>query len=113
MLSSRITIGDLDCRVDIQSPVVTTGSANSDIIDSWSDYATNVPAKVWDNRGYEVVEADRITHIQTTTITVRYDSGLRLTQRILFGGFAYRILGIGKNKGSRNGFLDITAELQD
>lgn len=112
MLGTKVNIGKLDRRITIQSPVITDGSANSDIINSWTD-VVSVWAWVIEKAGNELVEADRITHVQNIVFRIRYRTNVTLQMRIVFNGFAYRILSIINNASSRNRYLDIATELLD
>lgn len=112
MLTTRTRIGELDRQIVIQEPVVTNGSANSDIIDSYTEFET-VWAKITEKTGTEGVEAGRNTYLQSTIFTIRYISGLNTRMRITFNGFVYWIVSITETAGSRRGYLDIVAELKD
>jgi SPP1 family predicted phage head-tail adaptor len=110
MLDTKQHVGKLDRRILFQSPNVTDGDANSDIIDSWDDefYAY---AEVKEEEGNEVTEGDRLTHIQKVKFTVRFDSRIINQWRIVYGGFAYRIL--SKQEIARRGYLKISTEYLD
>lgn len=112
MLATRVRIGELDRLITIQEPVITNGTAGSDIIDTWTDL-DDVYAKVTEKTGTEGVEAGRNTYLQSTIFTIRYYAGLNTRMRIIYSGFVYAIVSITENGGARSGFLDIVAELKD
>lgn len=113
MLYTRIAVGELDSRITFQSPVIVDGSANSDIVASWSDFAVNVPAKWIDSRGNEVVVAERITHVQTSIAIVRYNANYTRTMRVVKDNVVFRILSLIQYKDSRRGFQELALEMQD
>lgn len=118
MLASKVTIGQLDQRIRIQEPVITDGSAGSDIVSSWADVVT-VWASVTQRLGGESMEADRLTYNESTLFTIRYREGLNVRMRVVLGTFAYQIVSITQKYfdrhrgGERKGFLEIVGEIVD
>lgn len=117
MLSTKISVGSLDRRIKIQSPVIIDGDANSDIVSSWTDFA-EVWAKVTkkggaSGEGSEYVYAHRLTYDQSSVFTIRYKAGLKTTMRIVYKSQPYLITSITENNASRDRFLDIVGELVD
>jgi SPP1 family predicted phage head-tail adaptor len=110
MLQSKQHIGRLDRQVFFQSPVVTDGDANSDEINSWSDEFED-RANVQEMDGNEIVEGDRTTHVQKVKFTIRFRDGILNSWRIVYGGFAYRIL--SKVEIGRREHLKFITELLD
>lgn len=117
MLSTKISVGSLDRKIVIQSPVVIDGTANSDIVSNWTDFAT-VWAKVSkkggaSGEGSEQVYAHRLNYDQSSVFTIRYKEGLKTTMRIVYKSKPYLITSITENNGSRDRFLDVVGELVD
>lgn len=117
MLATRITIGELDRRIKIQRPVITDGTAGSDIINSWSDVVT-VWCSIKERIGNESIEADRLTYNELTIFTIRYREGINVQMRIILGSVIYQIVSVtnsyDRNRGAeRKGFLELAAEIVD
>lgn len=117
MLSTKVTVGSLDRKITIQSPVIVDGDANSDIIDSWTNFA-QVWAKVTkkggaSGEGSETFYAGRLTYDQSSVFTIRYKAGLKSTMRIVYKSKSYRITSITENNSSRERFLDLVGEVED
>lgn len=116
MLQSKIAIGTMDKRIVIQSPVITDGSANSDILSGWTDFAS-VWSRVSQNRaseeGAEDFRADRLTYYQSTTFTIRFREGILTTMRIIYKSKPYLITSITENNFSRDRYLDLVGAIVD
>jgi SPP1 family predicted phage head-tail adaptor len=110
MPQSKQYVGELNRRVLFQSPVVTDGTANSDEINSWTDEFYEY-AEVQELEGNEVVEGDRTTHVQKVKFTIRYNASVTNRWRIVYGGFAYKIL--SKVEIGRRMHLKIITEFLD
>lgn len=116
MLQSKIAIGSMDKRIKIQSPIIGDGSANSDIITGWTDFAT-IWSRVSQDRaseeGKEDYYADRLTYSQSTTFTIRFRDGIKTTMRIVYKSKPYLITSITENNFSRDRYLDLVGSIVD
>lgn len=108
-LQNKTNAGRRDKLIRIDQPVVTDGDANSDLI-SWAPFC-EAWSFISQKKGYEAYQADRLSGMETTTFNVRYIDGLTIRMRVVFGGFAYRIISITSN--NRRGELDIAADWID
>jgi len=97
-----MNIGKMDRRITIQSAtntVDTFGQRN----ESWSDRRTTWAAKR-DELATERVEAGQVVEVVRTTWTLRFDSDLKHTERIVYDSETYYILGImelGRKEGHK------------
>lgn len=95
-----MNIGKMDRKVEVQTPAVTVdtfGQRN----ETWSTRVTAWASKR-DEFANERVEAGQVVEVVRTTWTMRYDSTVKATHRILYGGEHYYILGIvelGRKEG--------------
>lgn len=112
MLTTSVPIGKLDRRITIQEPVYATNDHNEDEISDWSN-VVSVWARAEQKQGSEVVDADRVTYYETTIFTIRYRSDLNVRMRVVFQSIPYRIFSIVEMKGSRKGYMEISAEVMD
>lgn len=110
MLQSKLRAGQLDRQITFIQKSVSVGTANSDYITGWGIIDT-VWAKKFDLPGNELVADDRITYVQKTIWTIRYRSDITVEMRLVYNGKIYEILSIIENDGSRDRWLDITANL--
>jgi SPP1 family predicted phage head-tail adaptor len=110
MPNAANNFGKLRKLIQFQSPVVTDGDANSDEINTWSDEFTAY-AEVEETEGEEISEGDRLTHLQKVKFIVRFDTRIKLTWRIVYGGYAYRIL--SKSEIGNSAYYKIITEFLD
>lgn len=93
MPTGKIQIGRLDKRVLIQSFVPgTINEYGEDTPGTWSDIAT-VWAEVSYKSPQEKYEADQKVAYANVEITIRYRAGLKETDRIVYNGEIYGIIG--------------------
>lgn len=112
MLTTKISVGELDRRITIQEPVYENNDHNEDEITGWTDVVT-LWAKAEQRQGSEVIDADRVTYYETTIFTVRHKTDLNVRMRVIFDSAPYRIFSITEHKASRKGYMEITAEVID
>jgi len=92
-LLNNTSIGARDIRITIQVPVIDDGDANSDIIDHWDDVCT-IWADAKEKPGHEDYEADRLATGKTITFNIRRRKDIDEKMRIVYLGYAYRIISI-------------------
>lgn len=107
MLRTKPSTGSRDRRIKIQAPVTAKDDYNQDEITSWSDFAT-VWASLEDSAGSEVLQADQITAVKTTSFTIRYLDGVTEKMRVLFDGRHYDIESIQRPDRKRSLILRAT-----
>lgn len=115
MLQSKIRRGELDREITFIKKDIEDGDYNEDKIVAWipiENYPT-VWARVMDKEGNEVIIADRITSLMKTIFTIDYREDITRDMRVVFKGRPYEIVSIKENGGSRDRYLDVTAELID
>lgn len=112
MLTTSVSVGELDRRITIQEPVYENNDHNEDEITGWTDVVT-LWARAEQRQGSEVVDADRVTYYETTVFTIRYRTDLNVRMRVIFDSAPYRIFSITEHKASRKGYMEIAAEVMD
>lgn len=109
-----MNIGRLDRLVNIQS-VSYAGDAYGDSqTPTWTNYATDVPARL-DYPGTsgsdDTFEANQEVNVSTVIFTVRYDSGILDTMRLVYDSKNYKIVRM-QEIGRQEGFK-LTTENRD
>ena len=110
-----MNIGRLDRLVNIQSASYADDGFGDSQTETWVDYATNVPARL-DYPGNttgsdDTFEANQEVNVSTLIFTLRYDSGILDTMRVVYNSGNYKIIRmqeIGRRKG-----LKLTTENRD
>jgi SPP1 family predicted phage head-tail adaptor len=112
MLQTKVRTGELDRRVSFIQKQISDGASNEDYIEGWELIGTpTVWARKIENKGSEVIIADRLTYIQRTTFTIRYRTGIDVKMRLVYSGNVYEIISITDNGATRNTYLDIVANI--
>lgn len=100
-------VGELDQRVTIQRlSTVSDGQGGS--TESWADVVT-VWAHARPRSGREVVQFDRVNGEHAYMFVIRYRSGIRESDRLVWQGVNYNIRAINDQSG-RKLYLEIDAE---
>jgi SPP1 family predicted phage head-tail adaptor len=102
--------GDLDRRITFQQ-ATQTRSANGEVVDTWTDYASRW-AKLEYGSGSDIVESERLLSTGTVKFTVRYDSRINKSMRIKYKHWFYNITNNPVELG-RQDYLLIDAETTD
>jgi SPP1 family predicted phage head-tail adaptor len=105
----------MDQQVTFLQAIIGSNSTNEDENEGWEEIEVDptVWARVRQQKGKEVVIADRVTHLQTTVFTINYRADISVLNRIVYREKVYDILSVVENEGSREGFLDVVGELLD
>lgn len=100
-------VGELDQRVTIQRlTLASDGQGGS--TESWADVVT-VWAHVRPRSGREVVQFDRVNGEHAYLFVIRYRSGIRESDRLVWQGVNYNIRSISDQSG-RKLYLELDAE---
>jgi SPP1 family predicted phage head-tail adaptor len=100
-----IPAGSLNELITLQEKVVSRGSNGQEVI-TWTDYATNVPARIRPIRGREFVALRAAQSDLSMEITIRYKTGVNTTMRLLWNSDPYDI--VEMIPGGRRNKTDIT-----
>lgn len=108
-------IGKLDRIVTIQQVSRAANSYSDRRTETWSNYATGVPA----SRDYpgrtsgadEVFEVRQKVGKQVNVWVIRYDSGVTKDMRLLYNSEYYYIIRLKEMGRSR--YMEVTTELRD
>jgi SPP1 family predicted phage head-tail adaptor len=82
--------GELRHRIDLQSSTGTADDAG-EVIESWSDYASNLPAKYEGIAGSEVDRADQRTAVGKARFTIRHRDDVTPLHRVAWGSRTFQI----------------------
>ena len=82
--------GQLRDRVTIQARSTVDNAVGEPTL-TWSNIATNISANVTDASGREYIAGQAITNAVTTTIVIRYRTGVTAAMRVLSRGVIYNI----------------------
>ncbi len=88
-----IQAGRFRHRITIQRRTTTRDSAGG-IVETWTNFATGVPAVVEPASGREFFIARQIESTVDTSITIRWRPGISETMRVLHGSDAYDITAV-------------------
>ena len=116
MLQSRVRRGEMDRKITFVKKVIGTNSFNEDKEISWAAVDTNptVWARMRQNKGTEVVLADKITYSQVTTFTCDYRTDISEADfRVVFNTRMYNIVSIVPNEESRDMYIDVVCSIVD
>lgn len=80
-------------RVTIQAKTVGRDSAGG-MTESWTNFATKVPAAIDAVTGGESVSSQQITAKITTEISIRWRPGVTETMRVLHKADVYNVVGV-------------------
>lgn len=92
---SRLSAGDLDQRVTLQSKSVTRAGNGEEVV-SWVDVAT-VWAKVGQIRGREFFAATQMQDAVDVRVNIRYRAGVTREMRLLWRGSPLDIVSVIEN----------------
>lgn len=93
--------GDLDRSVTIQS-ATSAQDAVGQPIQTWSDVATGIAAKVSPMRGAETFNNSQPIGYMTATFRIRYRTGITVENRVVYNGRNWDILDV-RELGRREG----------
>lgn len=107
-------IGKLDRIVTIQQVSRAANNYSDKRTETWSNYATGVPAMkdYRDRANDEEFEARQKVGVQRVKWLLRYDSGVTAEMRIVYNSENYRITSVPKEIG-RSRYMEVTTELRD
>lgn len=108
----RLSAGDLDRRIKIQSRSVTQDPVYGTSVETWADFAT-VWANVQDmlpSRGEKIAEGVAVAR-RPCRIRIRYRSDVTSDMRIKIGERVLRIVTMPAELGRREGLEFIAEEL--
>ena len=93
MLKHEQFTGQLDRNILIQQKVFGTDESNQHKVIAWEniDSYPSVRAKVEENSGTEVNQADQLVGVKSTTFWIRYRTDLSIENRIVYKGMNYDI----------------------
>lgn len=106
----------MDRQITLIKKVIENNSFNEDKLSEWVQVDTNpvVWARMQQNKGREVVVADRLTYMQETVFTIDHRSDLsEATNRVVFNARLYDIVSIIPNDESRDRYLDLVCTIVD
>ncbi len=84
--------GKLKHVVSIQQNTPTANSPDDgSLVDSWTDYASDVYAQIRTSGGREFWRARQLNSELTHEVLIRYDSGVTPRMRVLWGTRIFRI----------------------
>lgn len=115
MLQTRMRRGLMDRQITLIKKVTTTNNFNEEE-ESWQQVNSNpvVWARMKQNKGREVIIADRINYIQETVFTIDHRTDLSVAgNRVVYNAIPYNILSIIPNNESRDMYLDLICEIID
>lgn len=104
---SSIAIGDLRHRVTLQALGLTPDGGGG-FTEFWSDL-TEIWARIRPVAGVELTLGEQRQHRVTHEVAIRYRLGIQPSQRLIYDGRVFTILGI-VNADERNGFLNLHCE---
>ena len=93
MLSSKEEIGKMDRKILFQKKILGTDASNQQKVTGWEniDSSPRAWAKVDENSGTEVNQADQLVGVKSTTFTIRYRDDVTIENRIVYNGGNYDI----------------------
>lgn len=112
MLNSKYQIGRFDRKITLLQPIAAVSVSGGPKSSGYEQLDTDPEpwAMVRNKLGGEVIENDKITHVQQTIFTVRYRTDITLDVRIVHESKMYAIHSFAESGETRRRFLDITAE---
>jgi SPP1 family predicted phage head-tail adaptor len=102
--------GELNRQITIQQ-LSQSKDSEGGLVDNWSDFATDVWAKVRNISGNEIslIKQGGLAGVSRTEFTIRHIPGVVNTMRISYGGRFYGIKHVN-NFNERNRFLVLDCE---
>ena len=104
---AEIAIGDLRHRVRLQALALTPDGGGG-FTESWSDLA-EIWARIQPVAGVELMLGEQRQHRVTHDVMIRYRLGIQPSQRLIYDGRVFYVLGI-VNAGERDAFLTLHCE---
>lgn len=108
MLNSKINIGRLDRIILFYQKTIEIGGFNEEKITGWEFFKKKY-AQLVNKPGDEIVQADKITFVTTSTFALRYDTSINVEMRIYFDSRVYEIISIVEPEETRKSKMLITA----
>lgn len=106
-------IGRMDRRISFLQKIVTDGDSNEDYNNGWEkiDTTPDVWAYKQDQRGREVVIADRVQMFMQTVWTIRHRTDLKASMRLVDEtSQVYEIITINEGEG-RKEYTEVTTNI--
>lgn len=91
-------------RVTVQSQVQTQDSTTGEIVVTWANFVSNVPAEVLTGPGREFRDSSAGQSEVTARIKMRWFPGLLPTMRIVWGSTIYNIRAIATDATARKDY---------
>lgn len=98
-------IGKLRRRITIRCATLTQNSIG-EMVQSWADFARNVPAQIVPANGKEAIQAAQVNAQQQVIVCIRYLPGVSPQMRIIYGTRTFEINSV-MNKEERNREMEI------
>lgn len=104
-----VSAGTLRQRVTLQARRVTRDDTGAEV-ETWHDFATDVPASVEPLSGREFWASQAVTSSQVARIVLRHIEGVTVTHRMVWQGGAWNLRSVADPTGRRE-VLHLVAEL--